>query len=323
MKEQVIIKDIRTPGKNIDTYTKDEIDEIVLQLTSNLLLTVNPLTYILTISLLNKDNEEIASESIDLPLEEMIVSIDYDKNTKEIIFELKSGETRRVSVGDIVSGLVDLTTFNNAVESLQNSINSLQTAVNNKQDKIVTTVEDSGKVLRVDSEGNLVLDSLEDLGDILFNYKYYLPYYDDSITGMSEDPLSTVQSYFDRLLISDMYDGIVTITNISPDRYGSASQFSTGISWADSSSATSPSGGTGPINWKYDEETNSASTDLSAYMNLSHIYFFISANYYQGGQGRWYPIATENSELIYHKKGKGAPIVEKKTLNEIFEELRG
>lgn len=322
MKEQVIIKDFRTPGKNIDTYTKEEIDEIVLQLTSNLILTVNPLTYILTATLLNKDDEEIASQSIDLPLEEMIISIDYDSETKEIIFELKSGEVRRVPVGDIISGLVDLDTFNNAIADLEGAINELQNDINNKQDKINTTVEDSGKVLRVGSEGNLILDSLEDLGDIPFNYKYHLPYYDESITDMSGDPTANENVYFGRLLISDMYDGIIKITNLSTDRYGSGN-FSTSISWADSHSATTPSGGTGPLMWTYDPITNSATADVTQWMGLSHIYFFISANQRTGPASIWYPVASNESELIYNKKGKGPVVVEKKTLNEIFEEIRG
>lgn len=324
MKEQVIIKDFRTPGKNIDTYTKEEIDEIVLQLTSNLILTVNPLTYILTATLLNKNEEEIASQSIDLPLEEMIVSIDYDNNTKEIIFELKSGEIRRVPVGDIVSGLVDIDTFNTAIEDLESAINELQTDISNKQDKINTTAEDSGKVLRVDSEGSIILDSLEDLGDIPFNYKYHLPYYNESITDMSGDPTDTTKYvYFDRLLISDMYDGIIKITNLSPDRYSAGGDFSTSISWADSPSATTPSGGTGPLRWTYDPITNSATADVTPWISQNHVYFFIYANYYHGGVGRWYPLATNESELIYHKKGQGPVVVEKKTLNEIFEEIRG
>lgn len=323
MKEQVIIKDFRTPGKNIDTYTKEEIDEIVLQLTSNLILTVNPLTYILTATLLNKDEEEIASQSIDLPLEEMIISIDYDSETKEIIFELKSGEVRRVPVGDIISGLVDLDTFNNAIADLEDAINDLQTDISNKQDKINTTAEDSGKVLRVDAEGSIILDSLEDLGDIPFNYKYHLPYYDESITDMSGDPTATTNVYFGRLLISDMYDGIIKITNLSPDRYASGFNFSTSISWGDSIGSTSPTGGTGPLLWTYDPITNSVTADVTAWMNSNHVYFFIAANYYQGAQGRWYPVATNESELIYHKKGKGAVVTEKKTLNEIFEEIRG
>lgn len=323
MKEQVIIKDFRTPGKNIDTYTKEEIDEIVLQLTSNLTLTVNPLTYILTATLLNKDEEEIASQSIDLPLEEMIISIDYDSETKEIIFELKSGEFRRVPIGDIISGLVDLDTFNNAIADLEDAINELQTDISNKQDKINTTAEDSGKVLRVDSEGSIILDSLEDLGDIPFNYKYHLPYYDESITDMSGDPMDTKTVYFDRLLISDMYDGIIKITNLSPDRYAAGGDFSTSISWADSPSATTPSGGTGPLMWTYDPITNSATADVTPWMNLSHIYFFISANQRTGPSQILYPIATNESELIYHKKGQGPVVVEKKTLNEIFEEIRG
>lgn len=325
MKEQVIIKDFRTPGKNIDTYTKEEIDEIVLQLTSNLILTVNPLTYILTATLLNKDEEEIASKSIDLPLEEMIISIDYDSETKEIIFELKSGEVRRVPVGDIISGLVDLDTFNNTIADLEDAINELQNDISNKQDKINTTAEDSGKVLRVDSEGSIILDSLEDLGDIPFNYKYHLPYYDESVTDMSGDPMDTknVYVYFDRLLISDMYDGIIKITNLSPDRYSAGGDFSTSISWADSPSATTPSGGTGPLQWTYDPITNSATASVTQWMNQGHIYFFIPANYYNGYYSKWYPLATNESELIYHKKGKGPVVVEKKTLNEIFEEIRG
>lgn len=63
-------------------------------------------TYILTISLLNADGNVLDTKTVDLPLEEMIVNITYDEDTKEIVFTLKDGKETRIPVGDLINGLV-------------------------------------------------------------------------------------------------------------------------------------------------------------------------------------------------------------------------
>lgn len=190
--KDVNIKGVRTQTGQIDTYTRQEIDdrdaatldnaneysdekkveaieaageytgEVSLRLASNLLLSVNPLTYILTVTLLNEEEEELDSKSIDLPLEEMIVSIDYDEETKEIIFELKSGEVRRVPVGDIVSGLVDIDTFNNVIEDLE-------TIINGKQDTISVTGHMSINNDVITTEANKVYPAVMKNNNISYN----------------------------------------------------------------------------------------------------------------------------------------------------------
>ena len=201
--KDVNIKGIRTQTGQIDTYTRQEIDdkdtatlnnaneysdekkveaieaageytgEVSLRLASNLLLSVTPLTYILTVTLLNEEEEELDSKSIDLPLEEMIVSIDYDEETKEIIFELKSGEVRRVPVGDIVSGLVDIDTFNAVVEELESIIN-------NKEDKTVITTDDTSSIVTVLVQNNREYRYTRDLVSLTIN----TPLNTDFISGI-------------------------------------------------------------------------------------------------------------------------------------------
>lgn len=70
-----------------------------------IVLEINPSTYEMTAKL-KKGNTVIAtSNTIDLPLETMVVGGSYDDNTKKVILTLKNGQTVDFSVADLVSGL--------------------------------------------------------------------------------------------------------------------------------------------------------------------------------------------------------------------------
>ena len=61
----------------------------------------------MSISLRDANNNVIGTEkTIDLPIESMIINVEYDSQTKELVITLQSGQTVRVSVADLVSGLV-------------------------------------------------------------------------------------------------------------------------------------------------------------------------------------------------------------------------
>lgn len=83
----------------------------------------------MTLQLKNSDNIVISSGSIDLPLETMVVSARYDDTTKKIILTLQNGTEVEFSVADLVSGLVDETTFNTAINTINNQLS-------NKVDKV-------------------------------------------------------------------------------------------------------------------------------------------------------------------------------------------
>lgn len=71
-----------------------------------IVLSINPDTYVMSATL-KKGNTVIAeSNTIDLPLETMVVGGSYDSGTKKVILTLKNGQTVEFSVADLVSGLL-------------------------------------------------------------------------------------------------------------------------------------------------------------------------------------------------------------------------
>lgn len=70
-------------------------------------LTIDSSTYVVTAQLLNKDSEPIGTtQTIDLPLESMVVSGSYNAQTKKVILTLKNSQTVEFSIADLVEGLV-------------------------------------------------------------------------------------------------------------------------------------------------------------------------------------------------------------------------
>ena len=94
----------------------------VSETANTLELTIDSTTYIVTAKLKNKNGAVLSTQTIDLPLEEMIINVRYDKTTKEIVLTLKSGETTRISVADLVSGLVSTTEFNQYKQQAESEI---------------------------------------------------------------------------------------------------------------------------------------------------------------------------------------------------------
>lgn len=70
-------------------------------------LTIDSSTYVLTAQLLNKDGDPIGNaQTIDLPLESMVISGSYDSTTKKVILTLKNGQTVEFSIAELVNGLI-------------------------------------------------------------------------------------------------------------------------------------------------------------------------------------------------------------------------
>lgn len=62
--------------------------------------------YILSVQLLDQDGNALGSEqTVDLPLESVVVGGSYDSATKSLILTLDNGNTVTIPVGDLVSGL--------------------------------------------------------------------------------------------------------------------------------------------------------------------------------------------------------------------------
>ncbi len=69
-------------------------------------MSINSTTYVVTAQLKDQDGNNLGTaQTIDLPLESVVVSGSYDDTTKKIILTLQSGSTIEFSVADLVSGL--------------------------------------------------------------------------------------------------------------------------------------------------------------------------------------------------------------------------
>lgn len=93
--------DIETINRNLINYS------LITETGSQIALNVNSSNYQMTAILKDKNGNVIyTSNVIDLPIESMIINATYDSTTKEIVFTLQNGNVLRVSVADLVSGLV-------------------------------------------------------------------------------------------------------------------------------------------------------------------------------------------------------------------------
>lgn len=81
-------------------------------------LSINSSTYVLTAQLKDQDGNNLGSaQTIDLPLESVVVNGSYNDNTKKIVLTLQSGSTVDFSVADLVSGLQSEITSSNKLSS--------------------------------------------------------------------------------------------------------------------------------------------------------------------------------------------------------------
>ena len=81
-------------------------------------------TYVLTFTCKDGTGTTISTQSIDLPLESVVVSGEYDSDTKSIILTLQNGNTITIPVSDLVDGLVDTTTFETAIQGIEDSLDT-------------------------------------------------------------------------------------------------------------------------------------------------------------------------------------------------------
>ena len=108
-------------------------------------LEINQTTYVVTLSLKDQDGNVISTDTIDLPLENVVVSGSYDSTNQKIVLTLQSGDTVDIPVGALVSGLQsEITSQNKLASDLVDDSNS--------GNKFVTTSEKQTWNNKLDSE---------------------------------------------------------------------------------------------------------------------------------------------------------------------------
>jgi len=116
---------IKANAEAIDKLNTDLLDYSLITETGNKIsMSINPNTYVITLSLKDKNDNILSTQSVDLPLETMIVSASYSNGV--LTFTLKNGQTLQVPISDLISGLVSTDTFNQAVQGLSNRITAIE-----------------------------------------------------------------------------------------------------------------------------------------------------------------------------------------------------
>ena len=97
-------------------------------------LEINSSTYVVTLKLKDVDGNVISTDTIDLPLETVVVGGSYDSVNKKVVLTLENGNTVEFSVADLVAGLQsEITSSNKLASDLVDDTNS--------GNKFVTTSE--------------------------------------------------------------------------------------------------------------------------------------------------------------------------------------
>lgn len=91
---------------NVTTSATGEINISAPTLAKSLTLSVDTSTYELTATLKDSNGNALSTQTVDLPLESMVVDAAYDAINKKIVLTLQNGNTTSFSVADLVSGLV-------------------------------------------------------------------------------------------------------------------------------------------------------------------------------------------------------------------------
>lgn len=97
-------------------------------------LSLNTTTYVMTLNLKNSAGTTISTDTIDLPLESVVVDGSYDSTNKKIVLELENGSTIDIPVADLINGLqTEITSSNKLSSDLVDDTN--------KTNKFVTAAE--------------------------------------------------------------------------------------------------------------------------------------------------------------------------------------
>lgn len=102
------------------SYTANEVEALSnsTKYGASLNLSINNTTYVVTAQLKDQDGNNLGTaQTIDLPLESVVVSGTYDDTTKKVILTLKDDSTVDFSIADLVSGLQTEITSNNKLSA--------------------------------------------------------------------------------------------------------------------------------------------------------------------------------------------------------------
>lgn len=94
-------------------------------------LDIDTTSYLMTLNLKNANGEVLSSDTIDFPLETMVVNASYKKGTLTLV--LKNGNTLDIDISSIIDGLVNSTEFDDLKNEVANTKSLLATETSDRE----------------------------------------------------------------------------------------------------------------------------------------------------------------------------------------------
>lgn len=121
-------------------------------------LTINSSTYVMTGQLKDQNGDNLGTaQTIDLPLESVVVGGSYNSQTKKVVLTLQNGNTIEFSVADLVSGLQTELSASNKLNPAYINYDSTHRAVSDTEKSTW-----NGKQDTIDSSHKLSADLVDD-----------------------------------------------------------------------------------------------------------------------------------------------------------------
>ena len=118
------------PVANDDAVNKEYSDARDLLLGSAIVLSLDPTTYVLTVSLKNTSGSVLSSQNIDLPLESLFIGGSYADGILTLRLRNQDGSIDdnviNIDISDIIDGLVSETVFNREVARIDARIDAAE-----------------------------------------------------------------------------------------------------------------------------------------------------------------------------------------------------
>lgn len=203
---------------------------------AGLSMSVDPSTYVLTLQLKDQDGNALGTaQTVDLPIESLILSVTYDSINKRLVITLQNGNVVYVPLGDLISGLqTEITSSNKLDADLVDDSTSLN--------KFVTAAEKSSIANAVQKSGGTMTGDLETPGVIT------------STLWFKDGSLSTYRWASVDLPNSNVYFGNINYSNILR---GSSLQYMSGNGTLYPVYTTKDViNGTGSLSFEYDNDIN-------------------------------------------------------------------
>ncbi len=180
-------------------------------------LEINQSTYVITLSLKDQDGNVISTDTIDLPLESVVVGGSYDSVNKKIVLTLENGNTVDIPVGDLIAGLqTEITSQNKLASDLVDDTNSGNKFVNTTEKQTWNGKYDKpvGGIPKTDLDSNVqtslekadtAIQEHQDLTDYVKNTDYATSakggvvksndYYNAEISSVTGIIFSSINTY--------------------------------------------------------------------------------------------------------------------------------